>query len=69
MPTTELLLATGERVELEGSREEVTRGLEDASRSTSGTLAWFRDAHTGLAVGVNPAHVVMVRPNEPPSSA
>jgi hypothetical protein len=69
VPTTELLLATGERVELEGSREEVTRGLEDASRSTSGTLAWFSDARTGQAVGVNPAHVVMLRPNEPSSSA
>jgi hypothetical protein len=60
--TTKLLLTTGDRVEIEGSKEEVTRVLEDASRSTSGTLAWLRDADTGEDVGVNPTHVVMVTP-------
>jgi hypothetical protein len=61
VPTTKLLLTTGERVEVSGSSDDVTKLLEDASRSTSGTLAWLREAETGQAVGVNPAHVVMLR--------
>jgi hypothetical protein len=64
VPSTKLLLTTGERVEIEGSKEEVTRALEDASRSTSGTLAWLRNADTGEDVGVNPTHVVMLTPSD-----
>lgn len=64
MPTTQLLLTTGERVEVDGSREEAARALEDASRSTSGTLAWFKDAETGQSFAINPAHVVMLTPSD-----
>jgi hypothetical protein len=61
VPTTKLLLTTGERVEVEGSIKLVATGLEDAARSTSGTLAWLSEAGTGEPVGVNPAHVVTLQ--------
>lgn len=61
MPSTRLLLTTGEWVAVDGPTDDVTRRLEDASRSTTGTLAWLKEADGGQAVGVNPSHVVMVR--------
>jgi hypothetical protein len=64
VPTTKVLLTTGDRVEVEGSLDEVARRLEDASRSTSGTLAWLKESETGGSVGVNPAHVVTLVPGE-----
>jgi hypothetical protein len=55
-----LLLATGERIEADGRIEDVERRLQDAARSSSGTLAWLKLAGTDEPVGVNPAHVVML---------
>jgi hypothetical protein len=55
-----LLLTTGEWVAVDGATDEVTRRLEDASRSTTGTLAWLTD-EDGEHVGVSPSHVVMLR--------
>ena len=46
---------------VDGATDEVTRQLEDASRSTSGTLAWLEEFDGGERVGVNPSHVVMLR--------
>lgn len=60
MATTRLLLTTGEWVAVEGAADEVARQLEDASRSTTGTLAWLKD-EGGEAIGVSPPHVVMLR--------
>ena len=60
MATTRLLLTTGEWVAVAGGADEVARQLEDASRSTTGTLAWLKD-EDGDAIGVIPSHVVMVR--------
>jgi hypothetical protein len=59
--TIKLLLITGDWLEVEGSIEEVERRLSDASRSTSGALAWLKDAGTEEAVGVNPEYVVTIR--------
>ena len=64
MAGTRLLLTTGEWLAVEGGTDEVTRLLEDASRSTTGTLAWLRELDGGQAVGVSPVHVVMVRPGD-----
>jgi hypothetical protein len=61
MATTRLLLTTGEWVAVNGAADEVARQLEDASRSTTGSLAWLKDEH-GDAIGIGPSHVVMVRP-------
>jgi hypothetical protein len=38
----------------------VEKLLQNAVRSSPGTLAWLRDADNGELVGVNPAHVVTV---------
>jgi hypothetical protein len=64
LATTKLLLVTGEQVEVGGPIEDVERRLADAARSTSGTLAWLKDAGTNESVGVNPAHVVTLRRGE-----
>jgi hypothetical protein len=53
------VLSTGADLEVAGSLREVEKLLQDAVRSSPGTLAWLRDAH-GDAIGVNPAHVVTV---------
>jgi hypothetical protein len=53
-----LLLVTGERIEVDGGIEDVGRRLQDAARSSSGTLAWLKVNGTDESVGVNPAHVV-----------
>jgi len=61
VPSTRVLLTTGDWVVVDGAAEDVTRRLEDASRSTTGTLAWLKEVDDGEAVGISPAHVVMIR--------
>jgi hypothetical protein len=58
--STKLLLSSGMGLEVAGSLGEVEKLLQDAVRSSPGTLAWFADARSGDRVGVNPAHVVTV---------
>jgi hypothetical protein len=65
VPTTCLLLSTSEWVVVDGAMVDVTRQLEDASRSTTGTLAWLNEVEGGQVVGVNPSHVVMLRQGDP----
>ena len=59
--TTTLLLATGETVEVVGPLDQVAKELENATRSSPGTLAWFDDAKADDRLGLNPSHVVLVR--------
>lgn len=61
MATTTVLLATGEALEVEGALEEVAKQLENATRSSAGTLAWFEEARADERVGLNPSHVVSIR--------
>jgi hypothetical protein len=60
--TTMILLVTGIEVEVDASLDKVVKVLEDASRSTAGTLARLTQAGTGDAIAINAAHVVAVRP-------
>lgn len=62
MPSAKLILVTGEILEVAGSVEEIEKLLQNAARSTPGTLAWVTDSTGDDAVGVNPAHVMMLRP-------
>jgi hypothetical protein len=62
MASSTLLLVTGEQLEVEGRVEETAKLLENAARSSAGTLAWLTDSATGEAFGVNPLQVVTVRP-------
>ena len=62
--TTKLLLATGDQLELEASLDEVVKELENAARSSAGTLARLTQAGTGEPIAVNGAKVVAVRPGD-----
>jgi hypothetical protein len=55
-----LLLSTGESLEVAGTPDDVGRRLQDAVRSSPGTLAWLQAAGGQELVGVNPVHVVTV---------
>jgi hypothetical protein len=44
-----------------GAIDEVEKPLQNAARSSPGTLAWLKDADTGESVCVNPVHVVTLR--------
>ena len=63
MASTNLMLATGETVEIRGSLDAVAKQLEDATRSGAGTFAWLEEAG-GERLGVKPAHVVSIRPGK-----
>jgi hypothetical protein len=65
MPTTKLLLATGDELDINGSLEEVAKVLEDAARSSAGTLARLTQAESGETVAVNTTQIVAVRPGTP----
>jgi len=57
-------LLDGDVVAVEGELVEVEKRLSDAARSGQSRLAWF-DEHGGEGrVGINPAHVAVVRPGE-----
>jgi hypothetical protein len=59
--TTSILLATGDQLEVEGSLDDVIKALENAARSSAGTLARLTQADGSGDVALNAAHVVMVR--------
>jgi hypothetical protein len=44
-----------------GSLEDVQKRLQDAVRSSPGSLALLTEAATDEQIGVNPAHVVTIR--------
>jgi hypothetical protein len=60
--STKLLFSTGDSLEVEGSIEDVEKPLQNAARSSPGTLAWLKDADSGESVCVNPVHVVTLTP-------
>jgi hypothetical protein len=60
-PQTTIVLSTGEELEVEGSLDEVVKALENAARSSFGTLAQLVSATDGT-IAVNPSHVMVVRP-------
>jgi hypothetical protein len=61
---TTLLLATGDHLEVEASYDEVIKELENAARSSHGTLARLKQAGTGEPLAVNAAQVVAIRPGQ-----
>jgi hypothetical protein len=61
MDSSILLLVSGEPLEVEGSVEETAKALENAARSSVGTLAWLIDPASGEPLGVNPLQVVTLR--------
>jgi hypothetical protein len=61
MATTKLLLTTGDQLEVEASIDQVVKELENAARSSSGTLARLTEAGTGDPLAINFAPVVAIR--------
>jgi hypothetical protein len=61
-PSTRLLLSTGDQLEVAGALEDVEKPLQNAVRSSPGTLARLTDAVSGELICVNPAHVVTLTP-------
>lgn len=51
-------------IAVEGSLDEVEKKLSDAARSGRSRFAWLTDERTGKPIGVNPDHVVSLRPSE-----
>jgi hypothetical protein len=64
MGTTRILLATGEQFEVDAPLDEVVKVLENAARSSAGTLARLTEAGSGESVALNAAHVVLVRASD-----
>jgi hypothetical protein len=60
--TTMVLLVTGIEIEIDAPLDKVVKELEDAERSSAGTLARLTQAGTGEPIALNAAHVVAVRP-------
>ena len=58
---TRILLATGAEVEVDASVDEVVKALENAARSSAGTLAKLPDSASGNLIALNAAQVVLVR--------
>jgi hypothetical protein len=57
---TVILLATGEQLDVDASMDEVVKELENAARSSAGTLARLTRSGSGEPVALNAAHVVLV---------
>lgn len=64
MSHSEITTLNGDVIGVEGSLGEVEKELSDAARSGSSRFAWFSDRGTGERIGVNPDHVVSLRPSE-----
>jgi hypothetical protein len=58
---TVILLTTGEEVQVDGSIDDVVKALENAARSSAGTLARLSRSSNGEPVAINATHVVLVR--------
>jgi hypothetical protein len=62
--STHILLVTGDELVVDVTLDDVVKGLENAARSSAGSLARLVRAKTGEVIAVNPAHVVLVRPSD-----
>ena len=60
-----IVLATGAQLEVDASIDEVVKALENAARSSAGTLARLTLSGSEGPVALNAAHVVLVRETAP----
>jgi hypothetical protein len=60
----EVKLVNGDVFVVEGTLDEVESKLSDAARSGQSRLAWFTEYGTDGSVGVNPAHVAILKAKE-----
>jgi len=59
--STEIVLVTGERYEVEGSPDTVAARVLDAARGSIMELAWLTETASGESIGINPRYLVAVR--------
>lgn len=59
-------MTNGEVIRVRGALREVEKELSDAARSGSSSLAWLTAEDSGEGVGINPHHVVSLRPGNDP---
>jgi hypothetical protein len=60
----EIRTIDGAVITVEGSLDEVEKELSDAARSGRSRFAWLTDEHSGQQIGVNPDHVVSLKPGK-----
>jgi hypothetical protein len=63
-PLTEITLTGGERLRVESDARAVEAAILSAARGSIMEFAWMTEAESGQLVGVNPDHVLMLRPLE-----
>jgi hypothetical protein len=61
MAMTEIVLAGGERLRIDGDAKVIESEIVSAARGSIMELAWLIDAQTGDRVGINPDQVLMLR--------
>ena len=64
MGYAEVKLQNGDVFTVEGALDEVENKLSDAARSGQSRLAWFTEYGADGSVGVNPAHVAILKVKE-----
>lgn len=67
MLVTEITLAGGERLRVEGAAEDVEAAILAAARGSIMEFAWLTDVDTGQRVGISPDQVQMLRALHPDS--
>jgi hypothetical protein len=61
MSLTEITLAGGERLRVQGEPRQVETTILAAARGSIMELAWLTEAESGASVGINPEYVVTLR--------
>ncbi len=64
MGYAEIRLLNGDVFTVQGTLDEVESRLSDAARSGQSRLAWFTEHGSDDSVGINPAHVAVLKISE-----
>jgi hypothetical protein len=60
-PTTEIIVAGGERHRVQGDAKQIEALIIDAARGSMMEFAWMIDAESGEDLALNPEQIVMIR--------
>jgi hypothetical protein len=60
--TTDIFVVGGERFRVRGTSDEVETKILDAARGSLMELVWLIEDESGQSLGLNPEHVVALRP-------
>jgi hypothetical protein len=59
--STEIVLVSGSSCLVEGKAEDVEQQILNAARGSLLELVWLTETESGLRIGLNPEHVVLLR--------